>query len=69
MLTIKGITNFCYNAIGVLLESKDDIIVTKRSGIYWISFKHTRAPNYIIKDMWNRHAAGTKYEKVRLSIF
>ena len=69
MLTTKKIKNFCYAAIGILLESKDDITVTKCNGIYWISIKHTRAPNYIIKDMWNRRAAGTKYEKVQLSVF
>lgn len=70
MLTRKGITNFCYDVVGVLLTSKDDIIVKKQSGIYWIYFKQTRAPGYLIKEMWKRRAANTKYgtDKVRLSI-
>ena len=69
MLTIRGITKFCWDAVGVLLASKDDIIVKKRGGLYWIYFKHTRGPAYLIRDMWDRKAAGTKYEKVQLSVF
>jgi hypothetical protein len=69
MLTIKGITNFCYDAVGVLLTSKDDIIVKKHGGLYWIYFKHTRGPADLIRPMWERRANGTKYEKVQLSIF
>jgi hypothetical protein len=69
MLTIKGITDFCWDAVGVLLTSKDNIIVKKHGGTYWIYFKHTRGPAYLIRDMWERKAIGTKYEKVQLSVF
>jgi hypothetical protein len=70
MLTIKGITDFCWDAVGVLLTSKDDIIVKKHGGIYWIYFKHTRGPAYLIRDMWERRIIDTKYDtdKVKLSI-
>lgn len=69
MLTIKNIKNFCWDAVGVLLTSKDDIIVKKAGGLYWIYFKHTRGPAYLVREMWERKAIGTKYEKVQLSIF
>ena len=69
MLTIKNIKNFCWDAVGVLLTSKDDIIVKKAGGLYWIYLNHTRGPAYLIKEMWERKAIGTKYEKVQLSIF
>ena len=69
MLTIKNITNFCWDAVGILLNSKDDIVVEKRHGNFIIYFKSTRGPNHLIKDMWERRAVGTKFEKVRLSIF
>jgi hypothetical protein len=44
-------------------------IVKKHGGLYWIYFKHTRGPAYLIKEMWERRAIGTKYEKVQLSVF
>ena len=67
MLTKRGIKKFCWEAVGILLWSKDDIIVEKRHGYYWIFFTETRAPKHIIKDMWERKATGTKYERVQFS--
>lgn len=70
MLTIKGITTFCWDAVGVMLTSKDDIVVKKLSGIYWIYLKNIRCPFYLIKKMWERRIKNTKYDtdKVKLSI-
>lgn len=68
MLTIKNITNFCWDAVGILLNSKDDIVVEKRHGNFTIYFKRTRGPNHLIKELWERRAEGTKFEKVHLSI-
>lgn len=68
MLTIKNIKNFCWDAVGILLNSKDDIVVEKRHGNFTIYFKSTRGPNHLIKELWERRADGTKFEKVQLSI-
>lgn len=68
MLTIKNIKNFCWDAVGILLNSKDDIVVEKRHGNFTIYFKSTRGPNHLIKELWERRAEGTKFEKVQLSI-
>ena len=67
MLTKRGIKKFCWEAVGVLLWSIDDIVVEKRRGLYWLYFNDTRAPKHIIKDMWLKRATGTKYEQVQLS--
>ena len=67
MLTKRGIKKFCWEAVGILLWSANDIIVEKRNGYYWLSFKETRAPKHIIKLTWDNHAKGTKYEQVQLS--
>lgn len=68
MLTIKNIKNFCWDAVGILLNSKDDIVVEKRHGNFTIYFKSTRGPNHLIRELWERRAEGTKFEKVQLSI-
>lgn len=66
MLTIKSVKEFCYDTIGVFLNSKEDLKVEKRNGYYFISFGKLRAPEYLVKEMWERRVAGTKYEqKVR----
>lgn len=68
MLTIKNIKNFCWDAVGILLNSKDDIVVEKRHGNFIIYFKSTRGPKHLIKELWERRAEGTKFEKVQLLI-
>ena len=65
MLTIKGIKEFCLDAIGVFLESEDNIKVEKYKGYYFLSLGKLKAPEYLVKEMWEKRAAGTKYEQVR----
>lgn len=66
MLTIKKVKEFCYDTLGVFLNSEDDIIIEKRKGYYFLSFRKLKGPEHVVKELWERRIVGTKYEqKVR----
>ena len=68
MLTVKGIKNFCFEAVGIFLWSKDDIKVEKRGMYYFITLNNSRAPKHLITKEWERQVAGTKYDDERIQL-
>lgn len=69
MLTKRKIKKFCVHTIGIfVVNAEQDIIVEKHRGIYEVILQNLRAPEHIIKDTWNRHSEGTKFEQIYLNV-
>jgi hypothetical protein len=68
MLTVNGIKKFCFDSIGIFLQSKDDIKVKKRGMYYFITLNNPRAPKHIITKEWESQIAGTKYDDRRIQL-
>lgn len=68
MLTKRGIRKFCYDAVGIFLQSEDNILVEKQGTYYIITLERSRAPKHLIKRVWDQCIAGTKYESEKLQL-